>query len=195
MATLVRWLRRLVILCGLAVVAFLLFAPAYVEKSRNRVVEHAPYDVSATAQALHDSLVIGDLHADPLLWKRDLTERGNRGHVDIPRLIEGNVSLQVFTAVTKSPAGQNYDHNETDAMDNITLLAVGQLWPLPTWSSLYERALYQAQKLHRFQERSEGRLRIIRTEADLDALLELKAAGDDVVGGAAWHRRGPSAGR
>ncbi|MFP3656854.1 hypothetical protein SB777_38715, partial [Burkholderia sp. SIMBA_052] len=50
-------------------------------------------------------------------------------------------------------------------------------------SSLYERALYQAQKLHRFQERSEGRLRIIRTEADLDALLELKAAGDDVVGG------------
>jgi len=183
MATLARWLRRLVILCGLAVVAFLLFAPAYVEKSRNRVVEHAPYDVSATAQALHDSLVIGDLHADPLLWKRDLTERGTRGHVDIPRLIEGNVSLQVFTAVTKSPAGQNYDHNETDAMDNITLLAVGQLWPLPTWSSLYERALYQAQKLHRFQERSDGRLRIIRTEADLDALLELKAAGDDVVGG------------
>ena len=136
MATLARWLRRLVILCGLAVVAFLLFAPAYVEKSRNRVVEHAPYEVSATAQALHDSLVIGDLHADPLLWKRDLTERGTRGHVDIPRLIEGNVALQVFTAVTKSPAGQNYDHNETDAMDNITLLAVGQLWPLPTWSSL-----------------------------------------------------------
>ncbi|NIZ15740.1 dipeptidase, partial [Phaeobacter sp. HF9A] len=64
-----------------------------------------------------------------------------------------------------------------------TLLAIGQLWPLPTWSSLYERALYQAQKLHRFQEHADGQLRIIKTEADLDRLLEMKNAGQKVVGG------------
>jgi len=183
MATLMKWLGRLLMLCVAAAYAIVVFGPAYVEQTRNRVTDHAPYPVSAEARALHDSLLIGDLHADSLLWKRDLTKRGSRGHVDIPRLIEGNVAVQVFTAVTKSPAGQNYDHNAADAPDNITLLAIGQLWPVPTWSSLYERALYQAKKLHRFQERADGRLRIIRTEADLDALMELKLSGHKVVGG------------
>ncbi|NIZ15678.1 peptidase M19, partial [Phaeobacter sp. HF9A] len=119
MATLIRWLGRLLLLMALPLVAVLICGPAYVEKSRNRVVQHAPYVVSAEARALHDSLTIGDLHADPLLWKRDLTKRSTRGQVDIPRLIEGNVALQVFTAVTKSPAGQNYDHNDAAARDNI----------------------------------------------------------------------------
>lgn len=183
MATLARWFRRLLIISALAIVAFFVFAPAYLDKQRNPVIEHAPYAVSDAARTLHNSLVIGDLHADPLLWKRDLTKRNTRGQMDIPRLIEGNVTLQVFTAVTKSPAGQNIHQNEADARDNITLLAIGQLWPVPTWTSLYERALHQAKKLHRFQERSDGRLRIIRTEADLDALLDLKRAGEDVVGG------------
>ena len=183
MATLARWFRRLLVISALAVVAFFVFAPAYLDKQRNPVIEHAPYAISDAARTLHNSLVIGDLHADPLLWKRDLTKRNTRGQMDIPRLIEGNVTLQVFTAVTKSPAGQNIHQNEADARDNITLLAIGQLWPVPTWTSLYERALHQAKKLHRFQERSDGRLRIIRTEADLDALLDLKRAGEDVVGG------------
>ncbi len=183
MATLARWFRRLLVISALGIVAFFVFAPAYLDKQRNPVIEHAPYAISDAARTLHDSLVIGDLHADPLLWKRDLTKRNTRGQMDIPRLIEGNVTLQVFTAVTKSPAGQNIHQNEADARDNITLLAIGQLWPVPTWTSLYERALHQAKKLHRFQERSDGRLRIIRTEADLDALLDLKRAGEDVVGG------------
>jgi microsomal dipeptidase-like Zn-dependent dipeptidase len=32
------------------------------------------------------------MHADPLLWGRDLLKRASRGHVDLPRLIEGNVA-------------------------------------------------------------------------------------------------------
>jgi len=30
------------------------------------------------------------MHADSLLWKRDILERSVRGHVDVPRLIEGH---------------------------------------------------------------------------------------------------------
>ena len=183
MRTLGKWLGRLLLLVVAAIAAFLIFAPAYVEKGRNAVAEHDPYPVSDAAAALHASLVIGDWHADPLLWKRDLTVRGTRGQVDIPRLIEGNVALQVFTAVTKSPAGQNYDHNSSDAMDNITLLAVGQLWPPRTWTSLLERALYQAEKLHDFEARSNGQLRIIRTRSDLETLLADRTAGETLVGG------------
>jgi len=178
-----KWIGRLLILAAIPVIGFFVYGPEYVEKDRNAVSEHDPYPVSPEAAALHKDLLIGDWHADTLLWNRDLNERGTRGQVDIPRLIEGNVALQVFTAVTKSPAGLNYDHNDEDARDNITLLAVGQLWPLRTWNSLYHRALYQAERLHDAQAKSEKRLRIIRSEADLDALMALKLAGEPVVGG------------
>lgn len=183
MRTFGKWLGRILLLLVAAAAAFLTFAPAQVEKARNPVAPHDPYMVSAEALALHNSLLIGDWHADPLLWKRDLNKRGSRGQVDIPRLIEGNVALQVFAAVTKSPAGQNYESNPADARDNITMLAIGQAWPPRTWDSLFERALYQAEKLHRFEAESQGRLRILRSEADLDALLERKLAGEAVVGG------------
>ncbi|CAN0395257.1 unnamed protein product, partial [Hapterophycus canaliculatus] len=130
----------------------------------------------------HYNLTIGDWHADSLLWNRDLTERGQTGHVDIPRLLDGNVALQVFTAVTKSPAGQNIHENSADARDNITLLAVGQLWPPRTWTSLAERALYQAERLHGFAEDTDA-LRVITSRAELDALLEARNQGHQVVGG------------
>lgn len=187
MRTFGKWLGRLLLtllsLAALSIAAFLVFAPGYVERSRNNVIDHAPYPVSSEAQLLHDSLVIGDWHADPLLWNRDLTKRGSYGQVDIPRLIEGGVALQVFTAVTKSPAGQNYNQNSAEAFDNITPLAIGQLWPLRTWNSILERAVYQAEKLADFEARSNGQLRIIRSRDDLDALLEARQAGTDVVGG------------
>ena len=66
---------------------------------------------SAQAQALPDALTIGDWHADTLLWQRSLLDRVDRGHVALPRLIEGNVAIQMFSAVTKSPAGQKCDAN------------------------------------------------------------------------------------
>ncbi|KPA23067.1 Membrane dipeptidase (Peptidase family M19) [Shimia sp. SK013] len=178
-----KWLGRLLLLVGLAVAAFLVFAPGYVEKSRNTVAPHDPFDVSAEAQALHDTLIVGDWHADTLLWKRNPLKRASRGQVDLPRLIEGNVALQVFTAVTKSPAGQNYDENSADAQDNITLLAIGQLWPVATWDSLYERALFQAARLHKAAADSDGQLRVITTRAEMEQLLADRAAGQKVTGG------------
>ncbi|WP_238366123.1 dipeptidase [Mesobacterium pallidum] len=173
----------LLVLAVIGLVGLVTFGPAYVEKSRNRVAAHDPYPVSDAARALHESLVVGDWHADPLLWNRDLAERSDYGQVDIPRLIEGGVALQVFTAVTKSPAGQNYDSNSAEAFDTITALAVAQLWPPRTWGSLKERAIYQADKLHRFAARSDGQLRVIRTAAELDALLAARAEGQAIVGG------------
>jgi microsomal dipeptidase-like Zn-dependent dipeptidase len=178
-----KWLGRLVFLLILLAGGVFIFAPAYIEGGRNVVKPHDPWPVSPDAQALHDDLIIGDWHADPLLWRRDLNRRGTRGQMDIPRLIEGNVAVQVFTAVTKSPAGQNYDQNASDAMDNITLLALAQFWPPRTWDSLLERALYQAQKLESFEAESAGALRILRTRADLEQLLKDRASGQTVVGG------------
>ncbi|MCG3268712.1 dipeptidase [Yoonia sp. I 8.24] len=178
-----RFVKFLTLLIIIGVGAFLTFAPGYVEKERNAVTDHAPYPISARAQDLHDSLIIGDWHADSLLWKRSLLDRADRGHVDIPRLLDGNVTIQMFTAVTKSPAGQNIHSNETDAFDNITPLVIGQMWPPRTWNSLLERALYQAERLHRYAAASDGQLRVIKTRADLDQLLFDRANGQQVVGG------------
>jgi len=166
------------------VVAVLFFkmAPAMLEKSMNIVVSQDFDEVPADAQQLHKSLLIGDLHADSLLWSRDLLSRSERGHVDLPRLQEGNVALQMFTTVTKSPSGQNYHSNSSDAPDNISRLAMVQLWPQAAWSDLSERALYQAEKLQYFIDESEGQLRWVRSQAELQAVLEARRQDPAVVG-------------
>jgi microsomal dipeptidase-like Zn-dependent dipeptidase len=177
------WLLRGVTVLLLLLVLFLVFAPAQLEQSMNRVIEHEPQAIDAAARALHADLVIGDLHADSTLWARDLTERGSRGHVDLPRLREGNVALQAFTFVTRTPAGMNYDSNAPDARDNITLLALAQRWPPSTWSSLTARAVYQAGKLAAIEAENPEALRILRTRDDVEALMRARAGGSQVVGG------------
>ena len=182
MRTFGKWLGRFLMLGIAALIGAFMFLPSYAEKGRNPVAEHAPYPVSEAAQTLHDSLLIGDWHADSLLWNRDLTKRGSFGHVDIPRLIEGNVGLQVFTAVTKSPKGLNYEHNDPNAFDNIKLIAFFQRWPMRTWFSIYERAIYQAEKLHRFEAAAPDSLKIIKTLSDLEGVIKRRAAGERIVG-------------
>ncbi|WP_299687428.1 membrane dipeptidase [uncultured Tateyamaria sp.] len=173
----------LLLLLIVGTIAFLAIAPGYVERSRNAILPGGPYPVSDASQALHDTLVVGDWHADSLLWQRSIAKRGDRGHVDVPRLIEGGVALQVFAAVTKSPAGQNITANSADAFDNITPLAIGQLWPPRTWTSLSERAIYQAERLHRVAARRPDHLTVITSRAGLEAHVEARAAGSVAVGG------------
>ncbi len=154
--------------------------PGIAERRINLVTAHEPYEPSAASVALHNDLYIADLHTDSLLWKRDILSRSNRGHVDLPRLIQANVALQVFTAVTKSPSGLNDDRNAADS-DTITWLVAAQLWPLRTWSSLYERAAYQADKLSEFSAASDGALRFVKTADDLIETVADRAAGGSTV--------------
>ncbi len=131
-----------------AAAAFFSFAPGMIEASMNKVDGKPLSKVSAEATALHKTLTIVDLHSDSLMWDRDINDRADRGHVDVPRLQAGNVALQIFSSVSKTPKGQNYDGNGADT-DNITMLTVAQLQPVRTWSSLLERSLYHAAKLGR----------------------------------------------
>lgn len=115
-----------------------------------------------------------DWHSDSLLWDRNLLKRSSYGHMDIPRLAEGNVALQMFTAVTKSPKEQNYNYNSADS-DRLTKLVMAQLWPPATWYSLYERAIYQSNRLHVWASKEPERLKIIRTKRDLAKGLEIRS--------------------
>lgn len=160
------------LLLGLA--AFFLVLPSIVDGRLNAVRGTSPQAPSDRARKLHQSLFIVDLHADTLLWDRDLLARNTRGHVDVPRLIDGNVALQAFTIVTKVPRGLNIERN-SDRTDSITLLAIAERWPISTWSSLKERTLYQAARLDSAAARSNGRLTVIRTAADLSEYLKRRA--------------------
>ena len=144
--------------------------PGYVDRDMNQVLNSAPYSSSEKAAALHAQLFVADLHDDALLWQRDLLQRIDYGHTDLPRLIEGNVGLQVFSTVTKTPRGLNYERNSGDS-DSVTLLVMAQRWPRATWNSLLQRALYQSEKLHQAAAASKGQLRIIRTRVDLQQYL------------------------
>ena len=140
------------------------------------------YPANERARALHETLGVVDLHADSLLWGRDLLLRGDRGHVDVPRLIEGNVALQVFAASTKSPRHLNIERND-DTSDDIILLAIGSGWPPRTWRSLLARALHMAARADAMARRSDGRLTIIRSQADLSAHLARRGPSWPVTAG------------
>ena len=172
----------LAIVAAIAVLALTL-GPGMLEKQKNVVKAHAPYSISNAAAALHKTLVIGDLHTDSTLWNRDLLQRSHRGHVDIPRMREGNQAVQMFTSVTKTPSGQNYDKNSATASDSITLLAMLQMWPTDTWSSLTARALLQAGKLHTMAKRAPDEFMLILNAGDLATLLAKRAEGNSIVGG------------
>lgn len=165
---------------GVGFIHYLL--PGIVERGMNKVVVHAPYSISTEAQRLHDSLFIADLHTDSLLWKRNLLKRSDTGHIDLPRLQQGNVALQVFSATTKSPKGLNYASN-TASSDDVTTLAVLSFWPPRTWNSLYERASFQLEKLSRFAGSSNEELVVIRTKTDLQNLVDARENNRKTVGG------------
>jgi microsomal dipeptidase-like Zn-dependent dipeptidase len=172
-------MRRILIGLGallvVAAAAFFLFSPKLAEESMNRLVP-TRQKISPAAEALHKTLFIADMHSDTLMWKRNVLDHADRGHVDLPRLEQGHVGLQVFSSVTKTPRGQNYDANPANT-DNITMLAIGQLQPVRTWGSLLERSLWHAEKLKRAEAASKGQLMIVRTGADLDRLLAARAKG------------------
>lgn len=147
---------------------------AHLERRLCRVHRPPPYHASDRARELHGTLFVADLHADSLLWGRELLERADRGHVDVPRLIEANVAIQVLAASTKIPLGINIQRND-DRGDPLLPLALALGWPPRTWGSLTERALHMASRAHETASRSGGRLSILESAADVDAYLARRA--------------------
>lgn len=180
-----KFLNVIAVILGILIVGFLVFffffAASLVERVLNPVINKPPYTVSAKAQALHDKLLIADMHADSLLWNRDLLEDSAIAQVDVPKLLRGNVALQTFTVVTKSPRGLNIERNTGDS-DSIFWLTLAQRQPLDNLSSLTKRALRQAAQLHDYAARSQGKLVIIRTKTDLQGFLERRKT-EKIVGG------------
>jgi microsomal dipeptidase-like Zn-dependent dipeptidase len=175
-----KWFVLLAFFLLLSVIAFRFVVPSWVARDKNRVELLPPYKVSLETIKVYQSLTVADLHADTLLWGRNILKRSSSGHIDLPRLFDANVTLQVFSVVTKTPKGLNIKSND-DKTDNITLLALAQGWPWKSLDSLYERALYQAKRLQYFADISDGQLKIIRSKQDLESVIESRKNNRSVV--------------
>ena len=181
-----------------------------IDRRLNKVV--VPDDLpqlTDTEKTAHRKLFVVDLHADSMLWNRDLLEKADWGHVDLPRLVEGNVALQVFAMVTKTPFkgrapadavlipeianDPNAKCMRHDSLNLAGLLQFAQGRPLRTWFDLEQRALYQAERLKAFIAESQRRhdadptgktprLMLIRNADDLARLVELRGNRENVVG-------------
>ncbi|WP_437975233.1 dipeptidase [Sorangium sp. So ce295] len=160
----------------LAALGFFHFVlPPVVDDHANTTNAPPPSAPNQRALALHQGLWVADLHADSLMWNRSLNERNERGHVDVPRLIEGGVALQGFTIVSQVPWDMNLESN-SGTSDLTALLFVAERWPPRTWTSLLERALYQAERLHEAALDSGGKLRVIRTRGELAHYIDARAS-------------------
>ncbi|MCC7705814.1 dipeptidase [Janthinobacterium sp. GW460P] len=167
---------------SLALIGGFLSAPVLVDEHLNRIHPPSGKAPSAGTVALHQSLWIADLHADSLLWQRDLNRDSQRGHVDFPRLQRANVALQAFSVVTKTPRKMNIERNGSDT-DNITALVVAQGLPPATWNSLLARATYQADELRQQTAKSHGQVRVIGSRAQLRSFIAAREKDPALLAG------------
>ncbi len=173
-----RWPRRLALtlpLATLAIVALLHFGVLpWFDRKANAVLDPGPYPVDTASARLHRNAFVADLHADALLWGRDLRRRNDYGQVDLPRLVEGGVDLQVFSVVSQVPRGLNYLRNRGDS-DSLPLLFIASLRAPSTWFDARRRALAQAAELRALAAATPLTLVTTRGDLDVDGIKGLLA--------------------
>lgn len=166
------WIAAL--LGALAALAFFFALPQGFDAYVNRVSGRGLHPVSPRARALFAQARVVDLHADSLLWDRDLSSRSARGAVDVPRLIEGNVALQAFTLVTTTSWRMRLRGNREEG-GAIALLTLAERWPAEARRDPLSRALYQARKLERLARESGGAFTVIHSRRELSDYLARRA--------------------
>jgi membrane dipeptidase len=161
-------MKKIFVLGVIFVFCYLYFFHAYfVDRSRNQYDQKEYPNLSVENSKFHKKLTVIDLHADQLLWNRDLYQKVNYGHFDWHRAKEGGIDIQILSSVTRVPFGVNYHSNSSDT-DMIGVLAFLQHWPVKTWFSEYERANYMLDKLHNYSK--SHKIVFIQNPKDLETL-------------------------
>ena len=160
---------------------------------------HPAVTVSNEDAQFHETLFVADLHADTMMWQRDILVANQQyGHVGLERLEQGNVSLQAFMAVTDTPFPRANGCVHGDDFNWTGLLQVAQFRPVETWFSLKKRALYQADRLQEFAARTQRihddlerpptptfrprEVVVIERVKDLDQVFQRFKEGNSVLG-------------
>ena len=173
---------------GLLLVIFIyliltIVGPPMADRKLNGTVNLPPYAVSSEAQEIYNNLeFIADLHCDALLWRRPMHKKLKRSHVDLVKMQEANVAMQVFTVVSKSPKGLNFDSND-DKSDNLILLSITQKRPVNSWFNLRNRVGAQSKALHKLEKKSKDKFQVIKSQTDLKELIAARKKDKSKCGG------------
>jgi membrane dipeptidase len=159
-----------------------------IENFINRI-QPSGLEPSADAVELVKSLGVIDLHCDAILMGKNLVKDNGVGHVDFPRLVTGNVKIQVVAAATKLPIGFNHSKTKDSRFDILALLYLF-VFPKMVFKSSFQRALHHAKNLKMLTEHPESSARMVLSATGFQAndsrtgiILALEGAhgvGEDV---------------
>ncbi len=138
-----------------------------VDRLRHTVAVPPPYVVRPEVAAFHRATPVVDLLVGTALFRREFVPRQHRGHVDLPRLQAGGVNLIGLSLATRFP-----DLRGTLSAPHFLSLGIA---PQALGSSMATIEIL-AGRIGEWERRSGGHLRIVRSRADLDAIL-----GSDAV--------------
>lgn len=114
--------------------------------------------MSPDVAEFHASIPVVDLLVGTPLFRPEVLRRRRRGHVDLPRLIEGGVDLVGFTIATRHP-------------DRRGTLSTPHFWSagVPARALRSDMAIAEAfiERIEGWAAGSGGRLRLVREAADL----------------------------
>lgn len=143
-------------------------------------------------------LPVADLHADSIMWGRDLLQDSTgTGHADLPRLEAGGVALQVFavftitppadaTCLTPAPDGGPRSGCADAAAPNMTallqLLLLGRPAEALSPRETVERRALAFHDLVRRAAATDRPLLAIQGVEDLRELVRRRRAGERVIG-------------
>ena len=117
----------------------------------NTHVDERPTRLDAAVRDRYRASFIMDWHADSLLWSRELEERSESGHWDLPRAVDGGIDLQMLTIVSETS-------------EPLWLLGLAQEWPIAALWDPAERIIYQIERGQRLPSRA-------RRQPDLPPLV------------------------
>lgn len=159
---------------------FSMFGSWIFDRFANRVVKGSGRNLSAQSSDFHEKCFVADLHADVCLWRRDHMKRNKRGHVDLPRLIEGNVSLQFVTIPTKLVLTRRLPRFFFS--DLFFWTAIMSLQRPRTWFFASARAELQLERVNAWIKNSRGSLKMIKNAHDLQGLSQNQNTGSQNIG-------------
>lgn len=197
-----RWVRRVLIgavvgVFGLiALGAGVFFSGVLAGPTQSAINDVEPDEplpaISPEIRAAYRTMFVADLHADTLLWRRVVLDRTDRGHVDLPRMAEGNMALQIFTMVSRTPMFSGGPCLDGERFDILNVLNMGQRRPISAWFDPVGRIRFQIDLFQTWQQDSAARaeedpgaprFRQIRSAEDLDTFLDAWQAGEQVIAG------------
>jgi membrane dipeptidase len=134
-----------------------------VDRLLNTMAVAGPCPVRHEVAAFHGSIPVVDLLVGTVLFRRGFLGRRRHGHVDLPRLRQGGVNLVGLSVATRFPDLQG-------SLSTPHLMSLGVPWSTLRKGTATTEMLIA--RIDGWAERSRGRLQVVRTRADLDAVLQ-----------------------